>query len=68
MLMYVTSWEEPPSGARKAWKGYNYETLDALLQDELIASRKANKAVLLTDQGVATAKALLKEYGIQVVE
>ena len=68
MLMYVTSWEEPPNGARKAWKGYYYETLDALLQDEFISSRKTNKAVTLTTDGLAEARKLLEQYGIEVEE
>jgi len=68
MLMYVSSWEEPPSGARKAWKGFSYEALDSLLQDELIASRKADKSVTLTKEGISTAKSLMQEYGIQVGE
>jgi hypothetical protein len=68
LLMYVSSWEEPPSGARKAWKGFSYEAMDCLLQDELISSKKSDKSVILTKDGIAAAKALLQEYGIQIGE
>jgi hypothetical protein len=68
MLMYVSSWEEPPGGARKAWKGFSYEAMDALLQEELIASKKADKAVTLTTDGVAEARKLLKKHGFEVEE
>ena len=68
MLMYVSSWEEPPHGVRMAWKGFAYEALDALLQAELITSRKANKSVTLTKEGMEEARALLKRHGFEVEE
>ena len=68
MLMYITSWEETPSGARKAWKGFSYEAMDALLQAELITSRKADKAVALTKEGIAEARELLRKHGFEVGE
>jgi hypothetical protein len=68
MLMYVSSWEEPPGGARKAWKGFSYEAMDALLQAELITSRKSDKAVALTKEGIVEARDLLRKHGFSVEE
>jgi hypothetical protein len=68
MLMYVSSWEEPPGGARKTWKGFSYEAMDALLQDELIASKKSDKSVALTKDGIAAARELLQKHGFEVEE
>src|SRR5262245_12244882 len=42
MLAYLASWEEGPSGARRCWKGFRFEDLDALAEQGLIEdSRRA---------------------------
>ena len=50
-----------------AWKGYDFDVLDALTDEEyLIQGRNKSrcKSVNITDAGVEYAKSLLEKYGI----
>lgn len=65
LLVYLTSWEEPLSGkltVRKAWKGYTFDTLNALEDRGLIHQSRKAKSVMLTDEGIALARDLLKRF------
>lgn len=64
MLIYLTSWTEGPYDARRAWKGYPFETLDELSERNLIETRRGNKSLYLTEEGEAAALRLLARYGI----
>lgn len=55
-------YEEPP--LFRAWKSYDWDTLDKLSEDELIIDRHGNKSLYLTDEGVTKAKEILEKYGI----
>ncbi len=51
-----------------AWKGYNYDAMNTLENEELIWQGKSpsrNKSVLLTAGGVAKAREILEKYGIE---
>jgi hypothetical protein len=68
MLLYLTSWQEKGAGEtyRRSWKGYDFDVLNALADEELIFdSRNKTKSVYLDDNSVEHAKALLKKYGIE---
>lgn len=41
----------------RAWKGYDFKTLDCLQEQGLIAFRRANKSVELTDKGFLQTRA-----------
>ena len=69
-MIYTTSFTdgrmkkyEDPSLLR-AWKSYDWDTLDKLSEEELIIDRHGNKSLYLTDEGVAKAKEILEKYGI----
>lgn len=65
LLVYLTSWEEPLSSkliVRKAWKGYTFDTLNALEDRGLIHQSRKAKSVMLTDEGMALARDLLKRF------
>ena len=47
---------EPPF---RAWKSYDWDTLDKLCEEELIIDRHGNKSLYLTDEGVEKAKHIL---------
>ena len=66
MLLYLTSWEEKESGfeCRRSWKGYDFDILNELSEEELISDSKRSKSVYLKENGIRLAKELLKEYGI----
>jgi DNA-binding PadR family transcriptional regulator len=48
----------------RAWKGFDFNTLDKLAEDGLISSSRTAKSVYLTDEGLAEARRLLDKYGI----
>jgi hypothetical protein len=61
LLIYLTSWDEKMSlGVRvqRAWKGYNFETLDALMEKGYIYGSKRVKSVYLTEEGIERARNL----------
>ena len=53
---------EPPF---RAWKSYDWETLDILCEEELIIDRHGKKSLALTDEGVKKAKYILNILGIR---
>ena len=72
LLMYLTRFEEqsrlPIPMQPMAWKGYDFDTMNALEDEGMIAQGahpSRSKTVALTDEGIACAKKLMAEYGIQ---
>ena len=66
MLAYLTSWEEGPYGARRCWKGFRFETLDALTEHGLIEDSRRAKSLYLTPDGQRRARELLAAHGFDV--
>jgi hypothetical protein len=72
MLAYLLSWEEssfkglPPE--RRAWKGYDFDTLNLLEERGFISQSKRAKSLYFTEEGKARALELLAGYGIDVDE
>jgi hypothetical protein len=60
LLIYLTSWEEKEFGTpvQRAWKGYDFDILDKLEEQGLIAKSTTAKSLYLTEQGIAVAKNL----------
>ncbi len=60
LLIYLTSWREkiPDGYLLRAWKGYDFGVLDALMEKDLIHGSRRGKSVYLTDEGVARAEKL----------
>lgn len=48
----------------RAWKGFDFDTLDKLAEAGLISSSRTAKSVFLTDEGLAEARRPLDKYGI----
>lgn len=67
ILLYLTSWIEDDglSEARRSWKGYPFEALNALTEEGLIVGSRRAKSVWLTEEGENAARALLKHYGLE---
>jgi len=63
MLAYLASWEEGPSGARRCWKGFRFEDLDALAEQGLIQDSRRAKSLYLTPDGQRRARELLAAHG-----
>ncbi len=49
----------------KAWKSYDWDTLDQLNEEEYIIDRHDNKSLWLTEEGVNKAKEILSRLGIR---
>ena len=63
-LMFLTSWTERPGELRRFWKGYDFDTINALAEQGLIMDSRRAKSAYLTDEGVERARRSLARYGI----
>ena len=70
MLLYLNSWEEGEPGYkfRRSWKGYDFDDLNALAEDELIIDSRRSKSLALSASGEGKALELLQKYGITLSE
>ena len=66
LLLYLTSWKEGnlPEEIRRSWKGYPFDVLNELTDEDLIRGGTRSKSVYLTAAGIEEAKALAKKYQI----
>jgi hypothetical protein len=68
MLLYLNSWtEKEPYEYKRSWKGYDFDVLNELANEELISDSKRTKSVVIYDEGVALAKELLCKYGMELL-
>lgn len=68
MLLYLSSWEENEMGMkyRRSWKGYDFDVLNELAEEELINDGRRSKSVSFSDNGIKKALELLKKYDIEI--
>jgi len=61
-LMYLTSWDEKifDSSVKQTWKGYDFDVLDELEDEELIYRTKGKQPFIILDKGVEKAKYILE--------
>ena len=65
MLLYLTSWtENAPYDYQRSWKGYDFDVLNELADEELISDSRRAKSVVIYEDGVVKAKELLEKYGL----
>ena len=63
MLIYLTSWKEKREPARRAWKGYDFDVLNGLVDEGLLYDTShRSKSTYLTPEGEGEAQALLERY------
>ena len=64
LLIALTSWKEKITGidVTRAWKGYDFDMLNALTEKGYISGSKRSKLVILTDEGLKKANELIKKY------
>jgi len=64
LLIYLTSWQEDVGfkKVQRSWKGYPFEVIDELNEEEYIDGSKYAKSVYLTEEGLDKAKELMKKY------
>ena len=68
LLLYLTGWEEdsrkePGEKIIRCWKGYSFEILNSLEDENMIRQfGNASKSVILTQEGKARAKELKAKF------
>lgn len=67
MMLYLTRFSDTPGlEPRRAWKNYDWATMDRLKERAMIdVANYANKSVMLTDEGLEKAQDLLRQYKIE---
>lgn len=70
ILMYLTSFYDNKIAkeldVRSAWKGYDFDILNQLNEEELAVGKPRNKSVCLTEEGIELAKQLCQKYNIDL--
>ncbi|SKA96666.1 hypothetical protein SAMN05443428_1229 [Caloramator quimbayensis] len=68
MLMYLTSWKEKQFGMEylRTWKGYDFDILNELTDEDLITGSYRAKSAFITEKGEKIAEELLKKYQINI--
>jgi hypothetical protein len=64
LLLYLTSWKENdlPGELRRSWKGYPFDTLNELTDEDLLRGSVRSKSVYITKAGIKKAEELMKKY------
>ena len=67
LLLYLAGWEEdstkePGKKVYRSWKGYLFEVLNELQDDEMIYQFKNGKSVIILDDGIKKAENLKQKY------
>lgn len=64
LLLYLTSWkeEELPDTMRRSWKGYSFDALNQLSDQDYLRGSFKSKSVYLTGAGIEQAKQLMEKY------
>lgn len=67
LLLHLTSFKEDYGlgEAQRSWKGYPFESLNELSENDFIRDSKRSKSVYLTEKGIEHAKKLMKKYNIK---
>ena len=63
-LLYLSAWQEKSFGEPvfQSWKGYDFDTLDALVEQDKLYGSKGSKSIYLTPEGIENARALVDEF------
>lgn len=64
LLMYLNSFEdhELPTVVRRSWKGYSFDAINSLSDQDFIRGSARSKSVMLTESGIAEAQELMRKY------
>lgn len=71
MLMYLERFSDRNENSpflELSWKGYDFDVLDKLDDEELIVQPKKSKYVYLTEKGKTQARILLRKYNLPDVD
>jgi hypothetical protein len=64
LLIYLTSWQEEEFSIKihRSWKGYPFEILNELQEENYVSGSKRAKSVYLTNEGIKKAKEFMVKY------
>ena len=70
LLAYLTSWNERDrlfkQEFKKSWKGYDFDILNKLNEEEYIYQENKKKYFIWEEKGMDEAKRLIKKYKIDI--
>jgi len=70
LLAYLTSWNEKDrllkQEFKKSWKGYDFDILNKLNEEEYIYQENKKKYFIWEEKGIDEAKRLIKKYKIDI--
>ncbi len=70
LLAYLTSWDEKDrllqQKFKKSWKGYDFDILNKLNEEEYIYQENKKKYFIWEEKGIDEAKRLIKKYKIDI--
>ena len=70
LLAYLTSWKEKDrllkQEFKKSWKGYDFDILNKLNEEEYIYQENKKKYFIWEEKGIDEAKRLIKKYKIDI--
>ncbi|HLF46075.1 MAG TPA: DUF6429 family protein [Chitinophagaceae bacterium] len=65
LLIYLSSWEEKAitgEPVNRAWKGYDFDILDSLMEKELIDFSFKARSLTISEEGMQKARLLLEKF------
>lgn len=65
LLIYFSSWEEKTitgEPIHRAWKGYDFDILDSLMENDLIDFSFNAKSLTISEKGMQKARLLLEKF------
>ena len=65
ILIFLTRFKDKGRFAsiyEEAWKGYSFDVINELAEDEYLINSRSSKKVCITDKGKELAESLIKKY------
>lgn len=61
LLLYLNSWTEE-FGTLRAWKGHDFDLINALVEQDFITGNRGAKSIYFTPEGEAKALELMEKF------
>ena len=66
LMLYLQSWKERGDMYPRSWKGYDFDILNKLSEEDLIMDSRRSKSVYITDEGMEQAKKIAEKYRVEI--
>ena len=65
-LLYLVTWDRKEGDGARAWKGFDWDTMDRLFDNGLISDPKSKaKSVIMTEEAFKKSAALFKKHFVK---